>query len=79
MALGVAVVGVGGISRGHISAWKKVRGVELRAVCDILPDRAAAAGAEHDVPWFTEVDTLLQRSDVHIVDLCLPPAAHAPV
>ncbi len=79
MTMGVAVVGLGGISRGHIAAWKRVNGATLRAVCDMVPERAAAVGEEHGVASFTEVEALLERDDIHIVDLCLPPAAHAPV
>ena len=36
--LKIGVVGVGGISRGHISAWRKMDDVELVALCDVRPE-----------------------------------------
>ena len=37
--LKVALVGVGGISASHISAWDKMDDAELLALCDIRPER----------------------------------------
>ena len=36
--LKMGVVGVGGISRSHISSWRKMEDVELVALCDIRPE-----------------------------------------
>ena len=48
----IALAGCGRISRNHFDAIDKVDGLELAAVCDIVPERAREAGQRHDVPWF---------------------------
>ena len=37
--LKVGLVGVGGISAGHISAWDSFKEAELVALCDIRPEQ----------------------------------------
>jgi predicted dehydrogenase len=52
----------------------------LKAVCDIDSERAqrAAEGAGISV-WETDYRRVLQRSDVDVVDICLPHHLHYPV
>lgn len=73
----VALVGCGRISKNHFEALRKVDGLSLSAVCDILPDRAQAAGAQEGVPHFTSYEELLQRADCDVVSVCTPSGLHA--
>lgn len=57
--LRVAVIGMGPIGILHARLYQEDPLAELVAVCDILPERAAAAGARFGVPSFTDAPTLL--------------------
>ena len=50
----IALVGCGRISRRHIEAIQATEGVEIAAVCDILPERARKCAEELSVPWTTD-------------------------
>jgi predicted dehydrogenase len=63
----VAVVGVNNIGSIHCRAYRQHPDTVLAAVCDLLPERAMAAGREHGVPAYTDLRELLDREDVHVV------------
>jgi len=47
----VGVIGAGGIAMGiHLPSLRRMESVELVAVCDLIPERAAKAAAEFDIP-----------------------------
>lgn len=72
----VAVVGCGRISKNHFDALAKVDGLTLSAVCDIVPERARAAGEAQGVPWFTDYEDMLQRAECDVVAVCTPSGLH---
>ncbi|MFZ4385812.1 MAG: Gfo/Idh/MocA family protein [Chloroflexota bacterium] len=49
-AIGVAIIGTGGIARAHARACREVEGVELVAICDVSPEALARFGDEWHVP-----------------------------
>ena len=73
----VALVGCGRISKNHFDALRKVEGLSLSAVCDIVPERARAAGEQEGVPYFTSYDELLARAECDIVAICTPSGLHS--
>lgn len=73
----VALVGCGRISRNHFDAIRQIDGLTLSAVCDILPDRAEAAGEREGVPWFTSLDEMLAGAECDLVSVCTPSGLHA--
>lgn len=73
----VALVGCGRISKNHFDALRKVEGLTISAVCDIVPERAEAAGAQEGVAAFTSYEEMLQRADCDIVSVCTPSGLHA--
>jgi UDP-N-acetyl-2-amino-2-deoxyglucuronate dehydrogenase len=73
----VALAGCGRISRNHFDALRKVDGLTLSAVCDIVPERARSAGEQEGVPCFTSYEELVQRADCDIVSVCTPSGLHA--
>jgi UDP-N-acetylglucosamine 3-dehydrogenase len=77
---GVAVIGCGGVSGGHLSTYATHPRARLVATVDVRPELAAAAanrwGAQR---WYTAVEEGLADPQVQIVDLCLPHHLHAPV
>lgn len=73
----VALVGCGRISKNHFDALRGVHGLHLSAVCDIVPERARAAGEQEGVPYFTSYEQLLQQADCDVVSICTPSGLHS--
>jgi predicted dehydrogenase len=79
--LGVALVGVGAAAQiNHIPVLKKTDGVELVALVDRDPEKAARAAQKFGVPHsFGRIEQMLDRDDIDAVDLCTPNFLHAPM
>lgn len=59
MTIRVAIVGMGNIGNTHARCYQADQRSEIVAVCDIVEERAKAAGAAYGVPWFTSVAEML--------------------
>ncbi len=70
-----AVVGVGGMGRGHL----RYPGSVLRAVCDVDREHLATAleMAGPGVSGYTDFREVLERADIDIVHIATPPHWHA--
>jgi predicted dehydrogenase len=68
-----AIIGVGGMGRGHFDYEGR-----LLAVCDVDRDHlnAALAAASTDVKGYTDYREVLQRTDVDVVHIATPPHWH---
>lgn len=75
--LRVAVVGLG-IGREHLRAYRSLpERYELMAVCDLNAEKANIVGDEFNVPQrYTDLEQVLQRDDIDVVDICTPPGLH---
>ena len=73
----IALVGCGRISRNHFDAIRRIDGLTLSAVCDILPDRSRAAGEQEGVPSFSSYEEMLRTADCDVVVVCTPSGLHA--
>ena len=71
---GIAVVGCGGIAQSsHLPAYRDF-GYRVVAVCDVIEETARKVTALYDIPyWTTDVDDILGRSDVDVIDLAVRP------
>ncbi len=74
--LKVGLVGVGGISGAHIPAWDAMEDVQLVALCDVRQEQLAAYESKH---CYTDLDEMLQKEDLDILDICLPTFLHTEV
>ncbi len=74
-----AVVGIGDISGNHLAAIAANPAIELVAVCDVVPERASAAGDRWGVPSYTDHATMLAEATPEVVHITLPHHLHAPV
>ena len=72
----IALAGCGRISRNHFDAIAKVDGLELAAVCDIVPERAGEAARQFDVPAFESFGDMLASVPCDAVALCTPSGLH---
>jgi predicted dehydrogenase len=76
-----ALVGCGQAARYHLDALATVPGVELVAVCDIDPRRAAesAARAPSHCRAHTDLPALIENERPDVVHVLTPPASHAEI
>lgn len=77
--IGVAMVGCGNIGlKAHVPAYAATKALELRAVCDVDPERAQAA-ADMTGASVTTLDEILDDDSIEAVDVAVPTDAHAEV
>lgn len=78
---GVGIIGAGVIIKRHALAYRCLPEIsKLVGVADIDPGCAAAAKRVYGFPdTYSDYRELLRRDDIHVVSVCTPPSAHAPV
>jgi predicted dehydrogenase len=78
--LKVATIGAGYFSAFHHDAWHRLPEVELAAVCDLDPAKAAGFAERFAVPrHYADVATMLEAEKPDLVDIATPPATHLPL
>jgi predicted dehydrogenase len=72
--LPIAVIGCGGISPAHLSAYKAA-GYDVVALCDLVEERAEKRRTQffQQADVYTDHAAVLQRDDVEVVDIITPP------
>lgn len=71
-----AIVGCGRISKRHAENIQKVG--SLKAVCDVIPERADALAAAYNcTPYYSIDDLLKNETEIDIVSVCTPNGYHA--
>ncbi|MFL5953324.1 MAG: Gfo/Idh/MocA family protein [Gaiellaceae bacterium] len=72
-----AVIGCGFQGRLHLSTLTALEGVEVIAVCDASPERAAAVAAEFSIAHrYTDYRELLDNHELDVVTVCTMPNTH---
>ena len=71
-----ALIGCGFFAQNHLNAWAEIPEVELVAVCDIDPAKAAAAAAEFGGTAYTDAAELLANEDLDFVDIATTAPTH---
>jgi len=76
-----ALIGLGNVALdGHVPGWLASPDVALVAVTDVDDGRRAEAARRLPAArWFDSVDRLLDADGLDFVDICTPPASHAPL
>src|SRR4030095_20943 len=77
----MALVGVGAAAQlSHIPALKRTEGVELVALCDRDPEKAARVAQKFQIPHSTgRLDDLLSDDVIDAVDISTPNFLPAPM
>lgn len=81
-AVNVAIVGTGFIAETRARAYSTVSGYDVQLVAAVgrTPERLNAYAQKWGIECATtELDAVLQRSDVDVVDLCVPNYLHRPM
>lgn len=74
--IGVGLYGYGAIGREHAESVSAVEGLELRGICDRLPERRLEAARRHGAPVHADLRELLRDPSVELVVVGVPPVAH---
>ena len=72
------MVGCGFYAQNHLHAWADLRpeGALLSAVCDRDPAKAEAAGARFGVPHFTDMNQMLDKVKIDLLDIATRMDTH---
>jgi len=75
--LNVGFIGCGGVARFHLKFLPKQEGVRLVAFCDKVEERARELASQFKARAYTDYHEMLEREELDIVWICLPPFAHS--
>lgn len=89
--LRIGITGLGFMGMIHYLAYQKLGDVKVSAICEKIPERLQGdwtkikgnfgpQGTRMDlsgVATYDDFDRLLADPDIDVIDICLPPAAHA--
>ena len=83
----VAIIGLGQRGPAHLNILRRIEGVEIKALCDIRPEKTAAAkkrldGTAHNPALFTGPEDwkkVCERDDIDLVFVTTPWYMHAPM
>ncbi len=89
----VGIAGIGFMGMIHYLAYQKVKGVKVAAMCEqdrkrlegdwrAIKGNFGPAGTMMDlsgIATYEKLDEMLADESLDAIDICLPPAAHAPV
>ena len=80
MTLRAGIVGCGGISRAHATAYANLDGVTLSALCDINAEALNARADEHGVSArYSDYDEMFEKEELDVVSVCTHAPLHGPV
>ena len=77
--LGIAILGTGDVSNGHIGAYRRNPHVEIRAILSRDAAKAAAKASQFGLEncrAFTNLDALLHADGIDAVSICTPHHLH---
>ena len=77
--LRVGIIGLGGISRVHITNLLNMQNAKIVAVCDINKERLAAAVEKTGADGYADWHDVIAREDVDIIHVLTPHYLHAPM
>lgn len=71
------MIGAGFFARHHIDAWRRQPNVQIAAVADATPGRAAAFAAEFQISRsYSSADEMLARESADFLDIVTRPETH---
>jgi UDP-N-acetylglucosamine 3-dehydrogenase len=76
MSLKIGVAGTGFIGETHLSCLKKIEGVKIAGIAERDEERRAEIVDQYGIDGFEDLSTMLERSQLDSVDICLPTPLH---
>jgi predicted dehydrogenase len=74
---GIGLIGCGRIAPNHARNIVELENAELRAVCDIVPEKAQTFHSEYGGEVYTDYRRVLERKDIDIIAIATPSGLHA--
>jgi predicted dehydrogenase len=74
--LKAAVIGVGSIGQNHARVYREMDGAELVGVADANAGSATKIGNRLNVPFYTDVNQLLEEQKPDLVSISVPTSLH---
>ena len=71
-----AIIGCGVIGPVHAAAITSLLDAELVAVADSVPERAQRLASEYGVKGYSDIDEMLRRERLDVVNICTPSGQH---
>jgi len=74
-----ALVGCGRIAKKHseLLGTSLIADSELVAVCDLIEEKAKQVGEKYNVPYFVDMDKMMQSVDIDVVTVLTESGSHA--
>ena len=74
-----ALVGCGRIAKRHseLLGHRQIQGASLVSVCDVVEEKAKRIGESFNVPYYTDMDEMMQREDIDVVSVLTETGNHA--
>ena len=77
--IGFGIVGGGVIGPLHAQAIAAQPDARLVAVCDVVPGAAEKLAGQYGAEAMTDLDAMLARDDIQIINVCVPSGLHAEI
>ena len=77
--LNFALVGCGRIAKKHaeLLGTGQISNARLTAVCDIVEEKAKSFGQKYNVPYYTDMDEMMQKENIDVVSVLTESGYHA--
>lgn len=77
--INIGIVGLGWVAGAHISAFNKIPGVKVTAVCSRRELDEAAISSQYGTPLkaYRDYREMLADPSIHVIDICTPHPFHA--
>ena len=75
--LKIGLIGCGFMGAMHANCYKNIAGVELAALADIRPEKAAALAEGTNAKLYGDGMDLIRGAKLDVIDICLPTFLHA--
>ena len=72
----IGFIGAGGIASNYLNSLDRIEDANVTAVCDLIEERAEAAAKPRGAKVYTEHAEMLEREELDVVFICVPPGAH---
>jgi UDP-N-acetyl-2-amino-2-deoxyglucuronate dehydrogenase len=74
-----ALVGCGRIAKRHseLLGLGQIKGAQLVAVCDLIPEKAQKIGEQFSIPYFTDMHQMMQSEKVDVLVVLTESGNHA--
>ena len=74
--LKVGIIGAGFIADSHANAYRLMDNIELTGISDVCEEAGRDFAVKFGCTYYPNAEKLLERSDIDIIDICLPTFLH---